>query len=70
MCNFCSKDIKKKEELLKRRIYLNHNEEFSKELHVMIDKGYLRMVTIDDLFDMNCGQKIKIKFCPMCGSEI
>lgn len=37
---------------------------------MFIDRGYLRLA---DLHDCNCldhGEKIKINFCPVCGTKI
>ena len=35
---------------------------------VFIDRGFLRLVDIDDAQCMDHGQKVKIKFCPFCGN--
>ena len=37
---------------------------------VFIDRGYLRMADSDDCQCLDHGEKIKIDFCPMCGTKI
>lgn len=37
---------------------------------IFIDRGYLRIADIDDCQCLGSGEKIKIKFCPMCGAEL
>jgi len=39
-------------------------------LGVMIDRGYLRLVDIQDCMCIEGGEKIKISFCLMCGKKI
>ncbi len=39
-------------------------------LGVFIDRGYLRLVDLEDCQCMDHGGKIKIKFCPFCGEGL
>lgn len=34
------------------------------------DRGYLRMVDLDDCNCLDSGQKIRIQFCPFCGNKV
>jgi hypothetical protein len=43
---------------------------FEYNLGVFIDRGYLRMVDIGDCNCLDGGEKIQIKYCPMCGEEV
>lgn len=45
------------------------NVEYSNHI-IFIDRGFLRFALADDCQCMDHGQKIKIKFCPMCGVEL
>ncbi len=36
---------------------------------VFIDRGFLRLVDIDEAQCMDHGEKRKIKFCPFCGRD-
>ncbi|MCP4989064.1 MAG: hypothetical protein GY928_24300 [Colwellia sp.] len=37
---------------------------------VVVDRGHLRLVDIDDYNCLDHGEKIKINFCPMCGKKL
>lgn len=41
-----------------------------KNLGVLIDRGCLRFVDLDDYNCMDHGQNIKINYCPFCGERI
>lgn len=45
------------------------NASYSKNA-VFIDRGYLRMVDVDDSQCMDHGDKRKINFCPFCGNKL
>lgn len=45
-----------------------HTFEYS--LGVFIDRGYLRLVDKDDCDCLDHGARIKISYCPMCGSNL
>ena len=42
-------------------------EAFSFKIGVFIDRGYLRLVDLDDCQCLDHGEKVKIKHCPFCG---
>ncbi len=42
---------------------------FQEDYFVSIDQGYLRLNTNDDSC-LDHGEKIKINFCPMCGTKL
>ena len=37
---------------------------------LFIDRGYLRLIEMEDSGCLDHGLKIKIKFCPFCGKEL
>lgn len=37
---------------------------------VYIDRGYLRMVDVDDSNCLDHGQKMKLNYCPFCGVKL
>ena len=39
-------------------------------LGVFIDRGYLRLVDLEDYQCMDHGEKIKINYCPNCGENL
>ena len=78
MCDYCEKD----KTLIEEEIISSQSfgwcdkstkicyDDTIKERHgVFIDRGYLRLVDFDDCNCMDHGEKIKIKFCPMCSKE-
>jgi len=38
-----------------------------KKMGVFIDRGWLRLVDLDDCQCMDHGQRVKLKSCPFCG---
>lgn len=80
MCEFCenSKTLIQKDELIspqsfgwgddESKICLKQTVEFS--LSVFVDRGYLRLVDPSDCNCLDHDEKIKIKFCPMCGASL
>ena len=78
MCEYCenSKILIQKDELIEPqsfgwgdvKIYRSECSEYS--LAVFIDRGYLRLIDPEDCNCMDHPEKIKIKFCPMCGKPI
>ena len=40
------------------------------ELQLIIDRGYLRLGRRDDMDCLDHGEKVKIKYCPMCGIKL
>lgn len=52
------------------KLTLTEAEEDPVKLAVFIDRGHIRLVDIDDCNCMDAGEKIKIKFCPMCGETL
>ena len=41
-----------------------------KNFALFIDRGYLRFADAEDKNCLDHGEKIKINYCPMCGTEI
>ncbi len=39
-------------------------------LSLFIDRGYLRLVDLEDSQCLDHGQKIKISYCPFCGDKL
>ena len=39
-------------------------------LIVIVDRGYLRIVYNNDYGCLDHGKRIKINYCPMCGSKV
>ncbi len=52
------------------RLTLREAETDPSRIAMFIDRGYLRLVDINDCSCMDSGQKIKIGFCPICGNKI
>jgi len=49
------------------------NEQFSGveiTFGVFIDRGYLRLVDVEDSQCLDHGEKVKINYCPICGRKI
>lgn len=82
MCNYCEKEhIMLEQKIINRsnwgwgydgniKLTLIEAEEYPVRLSVFIDRGYLRLVNLDDCNCMDGGKKIKINFCPICGNRI
>ena len=82
MCKFCEKEISLLEtERISAsnwgwgydnviKLTLTEAEEDQIKEAVFVDRGYLRLVSVDDCQCMDAGLKIKINFCPMCGIKI
>lgn len=49
---------------------LKEAEEHQAKRDVFIDRGYLRLADPDDSQCMDHGEKIKIEYCPLCGSKL
>ena len=81
MCDYCEKDkTMMTTDVIDRanwgwgydgviKLTLREAEHDPNRLGVFVDRGYLRMVQLHDCNCMDHGLKIKIKFCPMCGTE-
>ena len=81
MCDYCNNDSIEK--LLKKPILEDYYIGLDKKmlatelnyepLYLLLDircnTGYLR-ITSDDYGCLDHGEKIKIKYCPMCGREL
>lgn len=82
MCNYCEKEHTMVEQNVINRanwgwgydglikLTLAEAEEDQTNISVFIDRGYLRLVDSNDCNCMDSGKKIKINFCPICGSKI
>lgn len=82
MCEFCddSKSLLIQDELISHqswgwgndevKINLRDALELSYSLHVMVDRGYLRLIDPEDGDCMDHGERVKINFCPMCGRNL
>lgn len=82
MCEYCEKDkTMMSQEIISRsnwgwgadnliKLTLTEAEEDPVKLAVFIDRGHLRLVDSSDCNCMDAGEKIKIKFCPMCGEKL
>ena len=78
MCDYCEKDkvILKKEFISTTLIGWNKKmlatDLFGMEYDegIFVDRGYLRMVDLDDCNCLDHGEKVKINFCPMCGRKL
>lgn len=51
-------------------ISIKINEAIRYPLGLFIDRGYLRLVDLEDCNCLDSGEKIKINFCPFCGHEL
>ena len=47
-----------------------HARDLEDDYGVFIDRGYLRLVDLDDCECLDHGKKLKINFCPVCGNEM
>ncbi len=81
MCEYCEEDkVMMEKEVIPEtswgmgndftKINLREALRQTERIGVFIDRGYLRMVTMDDCQCIESGEKIKISYCPMCGEEI
>ena len=78
MCKFCEEE----ETLLSKNIIsegswgwggdisITSSETSEDEHHLFIDRGFLRLVDIEDSQCIESGLKVEIKFCPMCGNKV
>ena len=49
---------------------IKEDEAFKYPLGLFVDRGYLRLVDLDDCNCLDAGEKIKINFCPFCGEKL
>jgi len=78
MCEYCEKEKTIVDDVFISRsswgwggvTKITISEAIQIKVDVFIDRGYLRMVDIDDCQCIDSGKKIKIKYCPFCGKEI
>jgi Zn-finger nucleic acid-binding protein len=65
MCEYCEK-----EKTMMQRDYVNLSM-IHYTAGVFIDnRGYLRLVDLDDCSCLDHGEYIKINYCPMCGKKL
>lgn len=43
---------------------------YDNEWQIIVDRGYIRLCNTDDMQCLDHGEKIKIKYCPMCGKKL
>lgn len=79
MCEFCGKE----KTMMKKRV-INPNQaafcgdikqedilRFEYDVGVFLDqRGYLRLADLEDCNCIEAGERIKVNFCPVCGSQI
>lgn len=78
MCDYCEKEKTIfQTEVIGSTVYVvseiktKHLPDFEYPLGLFIDtRGYLRLVDLGDCNCLDAGEKIKISFCPFCGSKI
>lgn len=52
------------------KINLTEAIEGSQKLSIFVDRGFLRVVNLEDGDCLDHGEKTKINFCPMCGRKL
>lgn len=77
MCEYCEKDkiLLEQDEIISNmsfgwgndEVVINRKQCSEYTLSVFIDMGYLRLVDKDDSGCLDHGQRIKLRYCPMCG---
>ena len=67
MCDYCEDE----EQLIVKEVATEVFNTLTgyEEMQIIIDRGYLRLGFTEDMQCLDHGEKIKIKFCPMCGRE-
>lgn len=78
MCKYCEgKETIIKKEFLSTSLVGWNKDMLATELFgteydegVFIDRGYLRLVDLDDCNCLDTGEKILINYCPMCGDRL
>jgi hypothetical protein len=78
MCQFCEEEkiLLQEDEIVYNvsfgwgdvKIYRNQCVEYT--LSVFVDRGYLRLVDLEESGCLDHGEKIKINFCPICGCKL
>jgi hypothetical protein len=79
MCTFCENEqsMLSRERILPLswgfgyddcKISLSETETITE--HLYIDRGFLRLVNIEDSQCIESGEKIKINYCPICGNKL
>lgn len=81
MCEYCEKDkpVFETQNMANDGPWMFDNEakptrtDYEKWLFrqgvVIDDRGYIRLVDLDDFQCLEAGQKIEIQFCPFCGRD-
>ena len=75
MCDFCEKrkPLLKKTGIISDNIVIWGGEvdlSDTYDMHLFIDRSFIRLADPTDCQCLDHGAKIKINFCPMCGREI
>jgi hypothetical protein len=68
MCEFCYNKGKLLSKYVATEVFGQYTGD--EELQIIIDRGYLRLGWTDDMECMDHGEKIKIKYCPICGRDL
>ena len=78
MCEFCQQEkVVMKTKVVNLNMIQWCGNIKAKDLHILEDdkgvfidtRGYLRLVNLDDGQCLDHGEKVKIKYCPFCGSK-
>ena len=75
MCEYCEKDktLLEKDEIVSNMSFgwgdvkIDRSECSEYTLSVFIDRGYLRLVDKEDSGCLDHGERIALRYCPMCG---
>lgn len=51
-------------------ITMEQAEKDTHDLHLFVDRGYVRLADPEDCQCIDHGQRVKIKYCPFCGVEL
>jgi hypothetical protein len=80
MCKYCTDEatLLQKDEIISNMSFgwgdpetkINRQQCCEYSLAVFVDRGYLRLADTEDSQCLDHGQKVKIKYCPMCGCEL
>jgi hypothetical protein len=49
---------------------IKFDEVVKNNMHLFVDRGFLRLVDIGDCCCIESGEKVAISFCPFCGEKI
>lgn len=72
-CDYCKEDklLLVKDTMTESMYnYGDKTDYIEQTLCVVVDRGYLRLVDIEDRNCIEGGRKIRINFCPMCGKKV